>query len=385
MTAFIKSKKGNLYVVLRYNLNGEWKQKWVSTGLKDKGNRNQLRQRLDDYIREYAYLESGIERDDAYFIPFLRKWCDRHKPEVQPNSYESMVTNINAHIAPYFEKRNYRLDDVTPLMISDFYGYLTTEGNHRTGGGLGTASVKKISSILKQCFNAALVLGIIKSNPASAVKVPKIKNPKAIKYVYMNKTEANKVIKAFEGHQLKPLVFMTLFYGLRRSEVIGLKWENVDFENSTFEIKSTIVRHRTLIEKDTTKTDDSAAVYEMLPQVSQILLNLKAEQNENRELFGSAYQENGYVFVWADGKFFKPDYVSNEFKKVITNAGLPPMRFHDLRHSTASILFDMGWDIEKIKCWLRHADIDTTSNIYLHISKERKKIMAQELTNLYEF
>ena len=61
MTAFIKSKKGNLYVVLRYNLNGEWKQKWVSTGLKDKGNRNQLRQRLDDYIRENAYLESGIE------------------------------------------------------------------------------------------------------------------------------------------------------------------------------------------------------------------------------------------------------------------------------------------------------------------------------------
>ena len=80
----------------------------------------------------------------------------------------------------------------------------------------------------------------------------------------MNKTDANKVIKAFYGHQLKPLVFMTLFYGLRRSEVIGLRWENVDFENSTFEIKSTIVRHRTLIEKDTTKTDDSNAVFEML-------------------------------------------------------------------------------------------------------------------------
>ena len=233
MTAFIKSKKGNLYVVLRYNLNGEWKQKWISTGLKDKGNRNQLKQRLDDYIREYAYLESVTEREDMYFIPFMRKWCERHKPEVQPNSYESMVTNINAHIAPYFEKHNYRLDDITLLMISNFYDHLTTQGNRRTGGGLGTKSIKKISSILKQCFNAALVLGIVKSNPAAVVKVPKIKNVKAVKYVYMNKTEANKVIKAFDGHQLKPLVFMTLFYGLRRSEVIGLKWENIDFENST--------------------------------------------------------------------------------------------------------------------------------------------------------
>lgn len=385
MTAFIKAKKGNLYVVLRYSIKGEWKQKWISTGLKDKGNRNQLKKRLDDYIREYAYLETGTDREDMLFLPFLRKWCDKHSTEVQPNSYESMVTNINAHIEPYFKEHNYRLDDITPLMISDFYDYLSTKGNHKTGEGLGSTSIKKISSILKQCFNAAFVLGIIKINPAAAVKVPKTKCEKAVKCVYMNKTDANKVIKAFDGHQLKPLVFMTLFYGLRRSEVIGLRWENIDFENSTFEIKSTIVRHRTLIEKDTTKTDDSAAVYEMLPQVSQILLDLKTAQDENRALFGNCYEENGYVFVWADGRFFKPDYVSNEFKKVLENAGLPPMRFHDLRHSTASILFDMGWDIEKIKCWLRHADIDTTSNIYLHISKERKKIMAEELKDLYEF
>ena len=386
MTAFIKSKKGNLYVVLRYSLNGEWKQKWVATGLKDKGNRNQLKKRLDDYIREYAYLESGAVRDDTYFIPFLKKWCDKHKAEVQPNSYESMVTNINAHIEPYFNAHNYRLDDVTPLMISDFYDFLSTKGNHKTGEGLGSASIKKISSLLKQSFNAALVLGLIKTNPAAAVKIPKNKNEKKdVKCVYMNKTDANKVIKAFNGHQLKPLVFIALFYGLRRSEVIGLKWENVDFENSTFEIKSTIVRHRTLIEKDTTKTDDSNAVYEMLPQVIQILKNLKEEQEQNRAFLGGAYKETGYVFVWPDGRFFKPDYVSNEFKKVVENAGLPAMRFHDLRHSTASILFDMGWDIEKIKCWLRHADIDTTSNIYTHISKDRKKIMAQELKDLYEF
>lgn len=385
MTAYVFDQNGYWYIILKYQVNGKWKQKWVPTGLKIRGNKKNAQNMIPEIMREYAYLESGIKDRETYFIPFLDKWCENHREEIQPNSYESIVTNIKAHIKPYFEDSHYRLEDITPRIIDDFYIYLSKEGNHKTNEGLCTASIKKISSILKQCFNWACVRELITENPARDVKVPKVKRRKAVQHVYMNSEDANKIIKAFDGHQLKPLVFITLFYGLRRSEVIGLRWENVDLENSTFEIKSTIVRHRTLIEKDSTKTEDSNAMYEMLPQIKQIFLNLKAEQDKNRELFGSAYQDDGYVFTWANGRFFKPDYVSNEFKKVVTKAGLPPMRFHDLRHSTASILFDMGWDIEKIKCWLRHADIDTTSNIYTHISKERKKIMAQELQDLYEF
>ena len=385
MTGFVFDQNGYWYIILKYQINGEWKQKWIPTGLKIRGNKKNAQSMIPAKMREFAYLESGIKDEERYFIPFLDNWCKTHGDEIQRNSYESIITNINAHIKPYFEKYHYRLEDITPLMISNFYEYLSKKGNHKTKEGLGSASMKKISSILKQCFNKAIALGFIKDNPTQNVDIPKKRTKPTSERKYLNLEEANRLISAFDGHQLKPLIVLTLFYALRRSEDIGLKWDNVDFENSTFEIKSTIVRHRTLIEKDTTKTEESNAVFYMLPQIRKMLLDLKAEQEKNRAFYGKAYEDNGYVFVWADGRFFKPDYVSNEFKKVLKKAGLPPMRFHDLRHSTASILFDLGWDIEKIKAWLRHTNIKTTSDIYTHISKERKKLMAQELDNLFIF
>ena len=200
----------------------------------------------------------------------------------------------------------------------------------------------------------------------------------------MNKEDAKKVLDAFKGHMLYPIVYMTLFYGLRRSEIIGLKWENVDLDNDTFEIKSTIVRCKSLIEKDRTKTEDSNAQFELLPRFKEILIGLKERAENNKALLGDEYLDKGYVFCWDNGDFIKPDYVSNNYSKRIKEVGLPHMRFHDLRHSTASILFDMGWDIERIKNWLRHSDIRTTSNIYTHISNDRKKIMAKEIDDFLD-
>ena len=199
----------------------------------------------------------------------------------------------------------------------------------------------------------------------------------------MDKDEAQKVLDAFKDDPIQPIVYMALFYGLRKSEVLGLKWENVNFEEDTFEIKSTIVKNKTIIESDVTKTDESNAVFQLLPKFRKILLDLKAEQDGYREMFGNAYNDMGYVFCRPDGKYYRPDSFTRTFQRKLKNAGLPSMRFHDLRHSTASVLYDLGWDIERIKNWLRHADIETISNIYTHISKERKRLMAEEISDLY--
>ncbi len=386
MTAKIYSKNGNLYVVITYRLNGEIKRKWVSTGLKEKGNKLFLKKELDTYINKYSYLETGEQPEDVLFVDYLKKWHEQRKSEIELDTWESYDVAVTKHLIPYFEDKALRLDDVTPKIVYEFYEYLSKSGNRVTGEGLSQSSMKKISSALKLCFKSAVMIGLIEVNPTTEVKLPKTnKKQSAVKTVYMNKDEAKKLLKAFEGEQLFPVVYMALFYGLRRSEVIGLRWESIDFENNTFEINHTIVQHKTLLEKDSTKSEESHAEFELLPQFKRILLGLKERQGENRRLLGNAYNDTGYVFVWDNGDFFKPDYISHTFKKVIANAGLPPMRFHDLRHSTASILFDLGWDIEKIKHWLRHADIETTSNIYLHISKDRKKLMAKELEDLYDF
>ena len=111
----------------------------------------------------------------------------------------------------------------------------------------------------------------------------------------------------------------------------------------------------------------------------------EAESTGGREQEASRFRLQGLrICVQPPERWIlPPDYISNKFSAVLEKAGLPHMRFHDLRHSAASVLYDLGWDIERIKSWLRHSDIKTTSNIYLHISKERRRIDALELAGLY--
>ena len=383
MKASIQVKNGFMYVVLSYKKNGRWAYKWVATGIKEKGNKKALKDKLDDYIKKYAYLETGEMSDDFLYSDYLREWLQIHRETIAQSSAEAYEVSAEAHIFPYFDERKIPLEAMSPKVVFDFYSYLHTKGNHRTGGGLSYASIKKISSIIKGSLSDACVLELIASNPAAAVKVPKGAGEKQVKRAYKTAKEAQQILDAFKGHELYPIVYMTLFYGLRRSEIIGLKWENIDFDNNTFEIKSTIVRIKSFIHSDTPKTDDSNAVFELLPEFRDILLKLKAQAEENKKLLGSAYKDYGYAFSRPNGEFYRPDYISNKFSAVLEKAGLPHMRFHDLRHSAASVLYDLGWDIERIKCWLRHSDIKTTSNIYLHISKERRRIDALELAGLY--
>lgn len=141
--------------------------------------------------------------------------------------------------------------------------------------------------------------------------------------------------------------------------------------------------NKIIIAKDKTKTPTSKATYQLIPEVKELLLTLKEKEAENRKLFGKAYFDSDYVFKHEDGTLFRPDYVLKRFKKTLKQNNFPEMRFHDLRHSTASILYDKGWNIKDIQEWLRHADIETTGNIYTHISRSRKQALASDLSNTF--
>ena len=103
----------------------------------------------------------------------------------------------------------------------------------------------------------------------------------------------------------------------------------------------------------------------------------------NRKEYEELYTQTDYIFTQPDGRLYRPDSITRTFQRTLKRHDLPVMRFHDLRHSTASILFDKGWDLESVKSWLRHADIETTSNIYLHISNGRKRLMAKDMTGTF--
>lgn len=220
---------------------------------------------------------------------------------------------------------------------------------------------------------------IIPYNPADRVTLPKKK-----KYVgnFYTQEQAKMLLDAIKGTVIEDIVTLTILYGLRRSEAVGLKWSAVYFENDTFTIESTVVRFSEIVEKNTTKNQASHRTYPMAPEIKQMLLSIQERQQEMRELIGDCYNDSGYVFTWEDGRILNPDYVSRKFSQILKANGLPHIRYHDLRHTTASLLIAKGYDIKRVSEWLGHSDIGTTANIYGHLSFENKKGTLATMSDL---
>ncbi len=292
---------------------------------------------------------------------------------LQRSTYEAYTIYVGRHLIPYFDSIGAELETLTPMQVQR-YATMKTKSGRMDGkdGGLSMISVKKHISVLKQALTDAIHYGYITSNPASYVRLPRKKSGITERSVLLTAEEAQRVIDAFCGHRLYIAVVLSLYYGLRRSEVLGLKWSAIDFEKNTLSICHTVVKNLTIEAKDSTKTATSRRTFQLIPEVRKMLLEQKSK---------SAFPSD-YIMTWDDGRLMRPDYLTSAFEKQLKRANLPKMRFHDLRHSTASILFDKGWQMEDIKNWLGHSDIETTSNIYLHYGRTRKIMLANDLSGL---
>ena len=215
--------------------------------------------------------------------------------------------------------------------------------------------------------------------------MPKKKNNKDERQVFLTAEDAQKMLDAFRDEEIGPIVYVTLYYGLRKSEALGLRWQAVDFDANTITINHTVVGGSHIVAKDSTKSYCSRRTYELLPDVKDLLLKLKDQQKDYKERLGYGYHDNDYIFKNPNGMPYRPDSLTRSFKRALERHGLPQMRYHDLRHSTASILVDKGWDINDIKEWLGHADISTTANIYAHISHRKKVSLAKDIDKMLKF
>ncbi|MBQ7171925.1 MAG: site-specific integrase [Clostridia bacterium] len=383
MTAVLKIKGDRYYAVLNYKEGTEYKQKWISLGLPVKNNKRKAEGMLDEIKREYA---DGYETPagDMMFTAYIKQWLIKKKPCVELSTWEGYQIYAERHIIPYFEPLRLSLRDLKPKHIQEYYQYKYTSGRlDNKPGGLSIPSIKKHSIVIKEVLDDAVLAELIVRNPANGIKMP-AKNISTREKTFLTADKANLLLKAFEGHPLQALVYVTLYYGLRRSEVLGLRWSAIDFDRNTLSINHTVVKNRTIVKKDTVKSQTSFHTYLLIDDVKDVLLQEYRKKKENAQKFSSAYKNTDYVFTWEDGTLFRPDYITRGFQRVLKHNGLPMMRFHDLRHSTASILYDKGWDIKDIQSWLRHSSIDVTSDIYTHITEDRKSRMATELNSTFK-
>jgi len=386
ITGRLTEKNGRYQMIVNLkDEKGNSKPKWISTGLAVKGNKKKAEAILRDTLHHYNSVETQIPStaDTILFSDFMLKWLALVKSSIEESTYTSYSYIVKDGIVSYFKNLGVTLSDVEqqPKHIQEYYNYLLTER------GLKATSVKRHHANIRKALQYAIKTDLISSNPAD-----KAEKPKALPYIasYYDDEELNKLFEKMRGTRMYLPVLVAAFYGLRRSEVLGLKWSAIDFKGKTISICHT-VNHargddgvRYLVKKDRTKNKASTRTLPLIPQVEDALLAKKAQDEEYRKVCKRSYSNEylEYIFVDELGLILNPEYLSASFPKHIKKLGLKKIRFHDLRHSCASLLLKNGISMKAIQEWLGHSNFSTTANLYAHLDFESKKESATVVGNI---
>lgn len=373
ITGSVQIKKGYLFLVI--NLTDEYgqrKQKWISTGLPEKGNRREASRLLAEKIQEY---QCGGEVEFSKEIPFhewMAKWLEDIKNSVRPNTYDLYCLQVNRSIIPYFKEHPISLQCIGVKELNGYYRFKLKSCSPKT--------VKKHRSNIQLALEAARMEKLIPYNPNTDIKISTANQVPFTPGYYDSDTVA-RLLKAAEGDTLEAVIFLTTCFGFRRSEVLGLEWSAVDFQKNTISVfKTAVVTTEGTLYQERTKNKSSRRVLPMSDEVKTYLLRLYNHQQQMKKLFGGEYIDNDLICKRDNGDPLKPDYVSRHFAEVLKNNDLPKIRFHDLRHSAATILISMGFTMKEVSEWLGHSDISTTMNIYAHVLDKTKVAMAAGLS-----
>ena len=346
----LQEKNGFYYIVLSYTDSaGKRRQPWIGTGLPVKGNKKRAEKMLAETRKDFTIPKGQVSElsPDMAFSDYMRYWLKMMRTAVTETTYSSYCFNVEKHIIPYFEPLGVTLAGLQPRQIQS--------------------------------------IDLIASNPVDKVDRPK---PQAFMASYYSAEEMEKLFEVAQGHKLELIIQLAAFYGLRRAEVMGLRWEAIDFEAKTLTIRHIVTSTRIdgkkiLVEADRAKTKSSLRTLPLVDPIAERLKAVKAQQEYNQKICGNCYNQEylGYVFVDAMGNLIQPDSVTTGFPQLLKENGLRRIRFHDLRHSCASLLLKEGVPMKQIQEWLGHSDISTTANIYAHLDSQSKNLSARTMAN----
>ena len=378
ITGHLTSKNQQWYAVLNlYDTSGKRSQKWINLDLKDqRGTKTEANHRLAEILAQYntgdLYLQEAMTHADRernrianmLVEDYLREWLEQHKPNISSSTYLNYKRMINGRMTSFFKPMRLKVKEITGDEINAYYTEIRADG-------LKGTTAQRHHAMLHRAFQQAVKRRIIPSNPCQQAD-----RPNSVPFIgnYYNAEELKELLNCVEGDSIRLVIMLAAYYGLRRSEVLGLKWSAVDFTAKTVSIRHKILEEETkngvvLKGYDVMKTKSSYRTLPLIPHVEEELLAEKVKQAEMRKVMRGSYSKEytEYICVDALGRLITPQYVSNHFQIILKENGLRKIRFHDLRHSCASLLLANNIPMKMIQDWLGHSDMATTANIYPHI------------------
>ena len=361
MTGSLRVKHKTYYMIFSWkDENGCWKQRSECTGVPERGGKRRAQELLDQRLAQLREQSTAaLTVKDVPFLDFLRDWLeDRMAPDLRPNTFTQYRQVVENSIAKYPPFAGIKLQKLTPAHIQSYV-------NERVKGGLSPNSIRKHYCIIHKCLDYAVRLDLIPYNPSDRVELPKKQKYQGAKA--FSPEQLQEILALFQGDPIETVVQLAVSYGMRRSEICGLRWEAVDFAAGTISVCHTAVKNEgEIIFSDHTKTATSRRRLPLMDSVRSYLLKVHRQQEEYKAMFGKEYVNSGYVCTKPDGTPFDPDFVTHHFQRIVKAHGLP-CRFHDLRHSAVNTLRKGGCDAKDIQSWLGHSDVSTTLNIYGHL------------------
>lgn len=370
-------KNGRYYAVLNYrNAGGQRKTKWISLGLPEKGSKRKAEAELARLRAEFEPpKEVGDLSSDMLFADYLLEWLEIAKGRLAVATYSSYAAMIKKPVGPYFRQRNLTLRELEARHLQMFYSEMLRKVKPNT--------IIHYHAIIHSALKYAVKTDMLVQNVADKVDRPK-KN--SFQPVFLSAKEMQKMFEALRGTKLELPVLVAAFYGFRRGEVLGLKWDAIDFERGTISVIRTVTTitldgKQTEIEQQSAKTKSSLRTLPLIGSFREYFLQVKEAQELNKQVCGNCYNHeyDGFVFVDELGERMRANYLTSAFPKFLESHGLRRMRFHDLRHSCASLLLANGVPLKHIQEWLGHSDFTTTANIYAHLDYKSKITSAQAM------
>ena len=386
--ASVQSKKGRLYAVMQVKKDGTTKPVWRALGLPEGANKTKVNKAFREVVAQYEQEfweeqeRGGHPPADIPVYDYLVSYLKRVEPELQKNTIVSYRSMTNGKIRRYFQRRpQLTVGNLKPQDIQDFYQSLFADG-------VVANTVIHYHALLRRAFQQAFKEERIDANPFDRVGRPK-KN----KFHGENYTQGEllTLLHLARGDVIYPAILLAGAMGLRRSEALGVRWSRIDWEKRTVLLDTKIVECRENGKKkvepvEEMKNKSSRRTLPLPDPVVEMLQVQKEHREVYRKMFQGSYnaQYLDYVCVNQLGELLRPSYVTDHFRELLEKYGLRHIRFHDLRHTFASLLINQDVPLINVSNFLGHSDLSTTANIYAHLDKASKQASAAVISDILQ-
>lgn len=308
---------------------------------------------------------------------YLEEWLARKTAAgLKASTVRSYRLHLDQHLLPTLGK--IKLADLRPQHIDRAYLAITKKSAAR-GRTLSPSTLNRIHATLRSALNSAVKRRELVHNPAAHVELPRPTKPQMRTW---SATELRAFLTAIEGERLYPLYLLAGLVGLRRGELAGLRWQDLDLDSGTLNVVQQLVQVGHAVVEQSPKTASGTRVVHLDPVLVKAMRTWRARQSEERLAWGPAYQEGERLFTREDGSDLHPEAITKTFLRLVRRSGLRQIRLHDLRHTSATLAVSAGEDARLVMRRLGHSSIAVTVNMYTHDAPEPAREAAGRLAAL---